>query len=166
MELNIDKRSYQLYNYICNRRVYTLKTILANYHLGAFWFYIPEIVERTHTSQTGELIGDWWGNLCCTVEDNVASLKSMKFLENETALQSIPCYRCDLTMDFDKYVKTHTEDVNLWAMETRKLSGLCVFDMDYFEEFLQKNCPIAYGLVDTYILLRELREVTSAAEVF
>ena len=38
--------------------------------------------------------------------------------------------------------------------------------MDYFEEFLQKNCPIAYSLADTYILLRELREVTPAVEAF
>ena len=65
-----------------------------------------------------------------------------------------------------QYVRTRTEDVNSWAMETRKLSGLCVLDMDYFEEFLQKNCPIAYSLADTYILLRELREVTPAVEVF
>ena len=71
MELNIDKHSYQLYNYICNRRVYTLKAILANYHLGAFWFYIPEIVERTHTSQTGELIGEfvlYCGGQCSQLE--------------------------------------------------------------------------------------------------
>ena len=53
-----------------------------------------------------------------------------------------------------------------WAIETRKLSGLCVFDMDYFEEFLQKNCPIAYGLVDTYILLKELQELTPTTKVF
>ena len=78
----------------------------------------------------------------------------------------ISVHRCDLTMDFDKYVRTHTEDVNSWAMETWKLSGLCVFDMDYFEEFLQKNCPIAYGLVDTYILLKELQELTPTTKVF
>lgn len=51
-------------------------------------------------------------------------------------------------------------------MEVVEYFCIPVFDMDYFEEFLQKNCPIAYSLADTYILLRELREVTPAAEMF
>lgn len=165
-DTDMNNHGRQLYDCICEGRVYTLKDILTNYHLRAFWFYLPEISKITDTPQTGELISDWWGNLCCTVEDNVASLKSIEFLKNEVALQSIPCYRCDLTVEFDRYARNHTEDANSWAIETRKLAGLCVFDMDYFEEFLQKNCPIAYSFADTYILLKDLQEIVPVMELY
>ena len=71
-----------------------------------------------------------------------------------------------MTVEFDRYARNHTEDAKSWAIETRKLAGLCVFDMDYFEEFLQKNFPIAYSVADTYILLKDLQELGPVRELY
>ena len=65
----------------------------------------------------------------------------------------------------DLYNVTSYSYNDFHKMEVVEYFCIPVFDMDYFEEFLQKNCPIAYGLVDTYILLKELQELTPTTKV-
>ena len=39
-----------------------------------------------------------------------------------------------------------------------------MIDLDSFEGFLQKNCPILYDLAHTYALLKELEDITNKKE--
>ena len=49
-----------------------------------------------------------------------------------------------------EYAKNHTQDITSLETEVGKLECLFVIDLDFFEEFLQKNCPILYDLAHTY----------------
>ena len=48
--------------------------------------------------------------------------------------------------------------------EVGKLECLFVIDPNFFEEFLQENCPILYDLAHTYALLKELEDITNKKE--
>lgn len=88
----------------------------------------------------------------------------MRFLEGEIDSQAILCYRCRISLDFYEYVKNHTQDISSLETEVDKLEYLFVIDLDSFEEFLQKNCPILYDLAHTYALLKELEDITNKKE--
>lgn len=92
------------------------------------------------------------------------SLKDLRFLEGEIDSQAILCYRCRISLDFYEYVKNHTQDIASLETEVDKLEYLFVIDLDSFEEFLQKNCPILYDLTHTYALLKELEDITNKKE--
>ena len=92
------------------------------------------------------------------------SLKDLRFLEGEIDSQAILCYRCRISLDFYEYVKNHTQDIASLETEVDKLEYLFVIDLDSFEEFFQKNCPILYDLAHTYALLKELEDITNKKE--
>lgn len=102
-----------------------------------------------------------WGHPRCSIDDAAVSLKDLRFLEGEIDPQATLCYRCRISFDFYEYAKNHTQDIVSLGTEVGKLEGLCVIDLNSFEEFLQKNCPILYDLAYTYSLLRELEDITS-----
>lgn len=60
--------------------------------------------------------------------------------------------------------RTHTQDIASLETEVDKLACLFVIDLDSFEEFLQKSCPILYDLAHTYALLKELEDITNKKE--
>ena len=62
------------------------------------------------------------------------------------------------------YAKNHTQDITSLETEVGKLACLFVIDLDSFEEFPQKNCPILYDLAYTYALLKELEDITNKKE--
>ena len=105
-----------------------------------------------------------WGQPRCSIDDAAVSLKDLRFLEGEIASQAILCYRCRISLDFYEYVKNHTQDIASLETEVDKLEYPFVIDLDSFEEFLQKNCPILYDLAHTYALLKELEDITNKKE--
>ena len=63
-----------------------------------------------------------------------------------------------------KSIQNHTQDIASLETEVDKLEYLFVIDLDSFEEFFQKNCPILYDLAHTYALLKELEDITNKKE--
>lgn len=164
MRASTDERTHQVYRYICKDKPHILKELMEEYNPKAFWFYIPDVSEITCVIQVREPVADMWGQPRCSIDDAAVSLKDLRFLEGEIDPQAILCYRCRISLDFYEYAKNHTQDIASLETEVGKLACLFVIDLDSFEEFLQKNCPILYDLAHTYALLKELEDITNKKE--
>ena len=89
-------------------------------------------------------------------KDNVVNAETIAFSSMCFRAECLRYFHFELSKPFVEFLNQNTTRPAKVRAETRKLSGLCVFNKDCFYEFLEAHCPNIYEQFKRYEALNEL----------
>ena len=95
-------------------------------------------------------------DLFVSSKDNVVNAETIAFSPMCFRAECLRYYHFELSKPFIEFLNQNTTRPAKVRAEARKLLGLCVFNKEYFYEFLEVHCPNIYEQFKRYEALNEL----------